>query len=189
MTLPGRNGYPQTRPSTPVIEKPEKQSAAVSLGVSFGGGSVFWLDPSGRHGLVAAPSDLGSGTEAWSNVIPLVTGATADSVGGGLQNSLLIRQKMGTNSAGAANKCLELIIQDGKAKYDDWYLPSRHELNLLFLQRTIVGGFNQVNGIYWSSTESETDPGSMAWEQEFKFGAQYEDDKDMPNQVRCIRKF
>ena len=40
------------------------------------------------------------------------------------------------------------IYHNGK---DDWFLPSKDELNELFLERVSVGGFSTDN--YWSSSE------------------------------------
>jgi len=50
----------------------------------------------------------------------------------------------------------------------DWRLPSKEELNQLYLNRSAVGGFS-VN-YYWSSTEGSA---NYAWYQNFYDGSQY----------------
>ena len=69
--------------------------------------------------------------------------------------------------------------------YGDWYLPSKFELNLLYNQKSVVGGF--ANDFYWSSTE---DGGGDAWLQYFSNGYQgYASDKNYSVRVRAVRAF
>ena len=51
----------------------------------------------------------------------------------------------------AAKLCADYSVTVGGVTYGDWYLPSLHELKLLYLQQTVFGGF--ASGFYWSSTE------------------------------------
>ena len=37
------------------------------------------------------------------------------------------------------------------AKFNDWRLPTKDELNLIYKQKDSIGGFPQT-GLYWSST-------------------------------------
>jgi hypothetical protein len=67
--------------------------------------------------------------------------------------------------------------------FTDWYLPSKDELNALYLQRTTVGG---LAGGYWSSSEERN---SHAWGQDFNNGSQGAGDKFLGNVVRPIRAF
>ena len=67
--------------------------------------------------------------------------------------------------------------------YGDWYLPSKSELNLMYNQKDVIGGF--ANALYWSSTEYNI---GFAWEQYFYgYGGQYTSPKGA-SRVRCIRK-
>jgi len=175
--------------STVTTKEPFQQSSSLHIGDIFGGGKIFWLDQSGQHGLIAAESDQSAEGIAWNPGNPVTTRATGDGLYEGLKNSELISKTQGASSHSAAEICLSLTLTRQKEIFSDWYLPSRFELNLLFQQRSAIGGFNTSSGLYWSSTESSVNPETMAWEQEFKFGTQHEDDKDMPDQVRCIRKF
>ena len=159
------------------------------IGKSCEGGRIFWLDASGKHGLVASPVDQSAKGIAWNPGAEIITGAIADALFAGKDNTEKIISIQGKVTQYAAKLCQDYSATINNVVYDDWYLPSRFELNLLFRQRTVVGGFNTSSGIYWSSTETTTKPGTKAWEQEFKFGSQHEDAKYLPDQVRCIRKF
>jgi hypothetical protein len=68
--------------------------------------------------------------------------------------------------------------------YKDWFLPSRDELNELYKQKTVVGGF-AADG-YWSSTESAR---HFAWYQYFVDGYQYAFLKSNSIAVRAVRAF
>ena len=59
---------------------------------------------------------------------------------------------MGTSASYAALLCDQSV----KNGYTDWYLPSKDELNELYQQRNVIGGFQSgVSGsYYWSSTEA-----------------------------------
>ena len=159
------------------------------IGKSCKGGTIFWLDATGKHGLVAATVDQSPKGIAWNPGGAMITGANADELYAGHSNTRKITDVQGKNAGYAAKLCDDFSTTVDNVVYDDWYLPSRYELNLLFKQRMVVGGFNTSSGIYWSSTETTTKPSLEAWEQEFRFGSQLEDKKNERDQVRCIRKF
>ncbi len=87
-------------------------------------------------------------------------------------------------NAFAATVCNEYSVNVGGVTYGDWYLPSKHELNLLYLQKNAVGGF--ANVYYWSSTELLI---NYAWDQDFATGSQYYGTKNVSYNVRAIRAF
>ena len=71
--------------------------------------------------------------------------------------------------------------------YDDeytWYLPSVFELNILYENKTAIGGFTE--NYYWSSTEEGS---SNAWKQYFFNGFQYIYNKYNTYSVRAVRAF
>jgi len=73
-----------------------------------------------------------------------------------------------------------------KSGFNDWYLPSRDELNKLYRKKDIVGGFQNTG--YWSSSESSLF--GYAWYQDFTYGTQ--DNMSVNNNtinVRAIRSF
>lgn len=72
---------------------------------------------------------------------------------------------------------------EGK-KYIDWRLPTKYELNLLYLQKPVVGSF--ANNDYWSSSENYYD---SAWAQNFSNGSQVNGSKVSIFSVRAVRSF
>jgi hypothetical protein len=157
-----------------------------SIGESYGGGIVFYVYDNGQHGLIAATSDQSSGIR-WHAGTYTNTMAKADGVGAGKANTAIIiaNQGYGDGATYAARICSEYQVTVGGIVYGDWYLPSRFELNLLYLQKNLVGGF--ANDYYWRSTEVDN---IYAWYQNFTDGYQngYAN-KNSTYHVRAIRAF
>jgi hypothetical protein len=84
---------------------------------------------------------------------------------------------------GAAFTVCENLVIDG---YDDWYLPSKEELNLLYTNKDAIGGF--IDDAYWSSTENAQN-GNTAWAQRFYSGEQGAAWKTATYKVRAVRSF
>jgi hypothetical protein len=163
------------------IQKLNGNNPAHSIGESYGGGIVFYVYDNGRHGLIAATADQSTGV-GWTNTAfqSTVSNAVRDGINGGLANTERI-----IIQAGAGSYAAQLCANYKGGNYGDWYLPSKFELNLLYLQKSVVGGF-AIN-YYWSSTENNS---STAWEQYFSNGNQTNSDKgDTPDYVRAIRAF
>jgi len=138
------------------------------IGESYGGGIVFYVYDNGQHGLIAATVDQSTGIR-WYGGSNTNTRARADGVGAGLKNTAIIIANQGPvdGNAFAATLCNEYSVTVGGVTYGDWYLPSKYELNLLYLQKSVVGGF--ANWYYWSSTENNS---ITAWYQVFDTGSQ-----------------
>jgi len=160
----------------------------VAVGDSYGGGKVAYIfqvgDPgyiAGQtHGLIAATADLNGGVEiAWSNITDTLVGTTGTALGTGQANTTAIVGQSGCTS-GAAYLCDHLT----EGSYSDWYLPSKDELNQLYLNRVVIGGFDDY--YYWSSSEFSA---SNAWAQFFATGEQLNGIKDNPSLVRAVRAF
>ncbi len=162
-------------------------STAHYIGESYGGGIVFYVYDNGQHGLIAATADQNGGaTIRWYGGSYTNTRARGDGIGAGLKNTAIIIANQGPvdGAAFAATVCNEYSVTVGGVTYGAWYLPSKHELNLLYLEKAQVGGF--ANGNYWSSTES----GNFdAWYQYFFNGFQYYYYKNFSYYVRAVRAF
>ena len=157
------------------------------IGESYGGGKVFYVYDNGKHGLIAATSDQSTGIR-WYGGSNTNTRARADGVGAGLKNTALIiaNQLAVDGNAFAATVCNEYSVTVDGVTYGDWYLPSKNELYLLYLQKSVVGGF--ADDGYWSSTEYAL---SNAWFQTFynDIGQQNTLNKNFTLYVRAIRAF
>ena len=71
--------------------------------------------------------------------------------------------------------------------FTDWRLPTKNELNLLFGQKNVVGGFAKGNFAYWSSTESVVSDNACYLN--FGIGAHFLASKAAPAHVRAVRSF
>lgn len=151
------------------------------VGQEHNGGIVFYVDSSGKHGLIAAPTDQGQA--AWGCQTVKISGAEGIAIGTGAQNTIDIVNGC-TSIQTAARLCSDLVLNG----YDDWFLPSKDELYQLFLKKDIVGNFaNDVVAPYWTSTEYEVHDG--AWRQVFAYSEQTIYDKYNIYNVRAIRSF
>lgn len=133
-----------------------------TIGQSYGGGIIFYIDGSGQHGLIAAPNDQSISIQWMPNgSSSATTNALGLAIGTGGTNTTSIINTLG-NSSYAATLCRNFYNGGG---FTDWYLPSLYELNQLFLQRNVVGGFPTADfAFYWSSSEISTD---NAWMMDF----------------------
>jgi hypothetical protein len=149
-------------------------AAVHTVGDAYQGGIVFYVDATGQHGLIATRADQGSGIQ-WHNGNYKIISTTDDGLGAGAKNTeIQASAQVGDNQADsyAATIAANYSVQeDGKTActgagsercYNDWYLPSKAELSLLYSKQSIVGGF--VNAGYWSSTENAN---GYAWLQYF----------------------
>jgi tetratricopeptide (TPR) repeat protein len=86
----------------------------------------------------------------------------------------------------AARVCLESNYNG----YNDWYLPTLKELQLIFSKKKIIGNLKEKsNEFYWSSTESEYVSWNTSACIEFNYGVKYYKEKDATHNVRAIRAF
>jgi hypothetical protein len=166
-------------------DKTKLDGSTHAIGDSYGGGIVFYVYDGGRHGLIAATTNQGAGIR-WYGGTNTNTRARADGVGAGLKNTAIIIANQGPVDGNefAATVCNEYSVTVDGVTYGDWYLPSNYELNLLYIQKEVVGGFSGV--VYWSSTEN-TDV--SAWFRHFGTGGHLFTAKSNTYHVRAIRAF
>ena len=69
-------------------------------------------------------------------------------------------------------------------KFMDWRLPTKYELNEMYLQKEAIGDF--ASFYYWSSTEADN---FFAWRQDFTSGGQFGTSKGNLYYVRSVRAF
>lgn len=162
------------------LVKSRSGAGAFVIGQHYGGGIIFWIDDSRQHGLIAAESD--QGFNWWGDRFYLVTGATGTAVGTGAVNTGRIIKTQGLQYTYAALLCVD--YRGGG--FADWFLPSKDELYLLYLQKDVVGGF--IRGAYWSSSESDVDH-TVAWTKFFYNNDAVVSHKDRFDGVRAIRAF
>ncbi|MRH99191.1 DUF1566 domain-containing protein [Kriegella sp. EG-1] len=129
------------------------------------GGVIFWIDPSSNNnsGLVCAITDEGANV-AWGCQGTFISG-TSVAIGSGAANTAIIVS--GCNTLGIA---ADIASNTTIGTFSDWFLPSRSELNQMYLQRTKINATAIANGgtefiansstRYWSSSESNN---NTAW--------------------------
>jgi hypothetical protein len=119
-----------------------------AYGADHAGGYVFYNDGN-SGGLVAAKVDQ-STTQIWSNITNvLVTTGTA--IGTGQANTIAIIGQTG-HTTSAAKLCYD--YDDGT--YSDWFLPSKDEMNLVYLNLIARGTGNFASMFYWTSSENDS---------------------------------
>lgn len=165
------------------------------------GGIVFYdkgYYSDGWRYLEAATADIGEyvfGYYRLSDVTNNVVG-TGISIGTGKDNTDYLVEAMDvegktysssstsdtTLSEYAARKCSD--YESGG--YSDWFLPSKEELNLMYLNLKKAGLGSFTTSFCWSSSESS---GYYAWAQGFYNGNQYGDYRFSNLYVRPVRAF
>jgi len=159
-------------------------NSALAIGDTHQGGIIFYLDGNGG-GLIASPSDQ---LEAEWGIPTEITGADATVIGTGNQNTIDIEAACTTPET-AADICANLSLEG----YNDWFLPSKDELNEMYLNigqgnalgLGNIGGF--ANYFYWSSTEFDN---YIAWVQYFFNGSKFNFVSKSANCcVRAVRAF
>ena len=91
---------------------------------------------------------------------------------------------LGVCTSGAANLADEYTATVNGVVYGDWFLPSKGELNQMYVYQDTIGGF--ASDDYWSSSEGDA---ANAWLQYFTYGYQYNDGKPATLYVRPVRAF
>lgn len=175
--------------------KTAETAVTYSVGDFMMGGIIFWLDESGQHGLICAKEDQNTGVR-WYAGTNTYTMARGDGPYSGIINTAIIIANQGNGDDGnyAARVCNELQITEGGKTYGDWYLPSKGELYLMYLNKSMIDSTATANGgnafftneNYSSSTEGDY---SHYWAKPFNSTLQWLSSKYGPTKVRAIRAF
>jgi hypothetical protein len=156
----------------------------LTIGTAYQGGIIGYIFVQGdsgyisgeTHGLIVSTYNISTGA-AWGCSGTSIN--TGTSLGTGLNNTNLINNSCISSSTAAA-LCLNYI----SGGYNDWYLPSYSELNLLYQNKLIIGGFS--SSYYWTSSQISS---TSAWSIIFSNGSFVNTSKSNLMYVRAIRKF
>lgn len=175
------------------------------IGDTHAGGIIFYLDPDGVHGLVAAPSDL-SVRAKWGcrGLIDGIVGVPNLFINIFGSSGAVVIQAQPTNIPGAdigwgaintsailsecdeadiaARLCDDLVLNG----YNDWFLPSLGELNLM-RKNLFFAGLGGFRGMYWSSSEQRNRHAmALSFSNTESFTIHR---KNIENSVRAVRAF
>lgn len=155
-------------------------------GSTYEGGYIFHLNTADGHGLVSDPG-LTRDSYPWSGVAwgcgaGEMPGADGLELGTGQQNTVDIVAAC-PGSTTAASVCADLTL----GGHDDWFLPSRDELVLMYTNLKNNGNKGNLHANhYWSSSDWSTDSAYYVF---FATGGPGQDSKTDPDRVRAVRAF
>ena len=166
----------------------------IQVGDHYGGGIVAWVFQPGQEGyvageirgLIAAEANDVHYKVCWCPA-PYDDIYTETGIGTGMANSERIVNHY--RSRGLPDEYAAAYARGYRGGgYDDWYLPSRDELNLLFINRKAIGHLVES---YWTSSQYIP---PEAWQQSFTegqyLGRQGTSGKNsMSSKVRAVRTF
>ena len=140
-----------------------------------GVGTIFYVDmarPKGSQYFEVACIGWSDGTcggtdltyprAEWGCYGANIPGADGTAIGTGEQNTSDILASCAT--VGIAAQLADVLVLGGQS---DWFLPSKDELNQMYVNKEAQGGFPALG--FWSSSEHDADD---AWLQNFDFGLQ-----------------
>ena len=160
-------------------------------GKAYQGGLIFYFDQNSEYGLVVADSDLNEVWANWGCFGTLISGADGTEIGTGSQNTMEIVAEC-TSTTTPAYLCANFSLNG----YSDWFLPSKDELNAIYVNLKVNGLGNISDEQYWSSSEYDS---NNVWRQYLGIGVenqtdgfQYYSTKDLlavQSNIRPVRSF
>lgn len=167
-------------------------NSKVSIGDYAYGGIVFFVDETGEHGLVCTKQDQAANVRWNQRKTVRKNNWLTDNMN---TKKALFNTKSNKECKKmyAIRICEDLKIKENGVTYNDWYLPTQEELNLMYINKAKInetaiknGGTNFADTYYWSSTEYDY---TNAWTQYFFDGKQVYSYKDYNYNVRAVRAF
>lgn len=148
-----------------------------------GVGKVFYVTNEGLSGLEAAPNTWNGGTSdpmlQWKIEKTSTSGTHGTEIGTGAANTATMT---GTPEAKGLHPAATACAEYSGGGKNDWFLPSINELNEMYLQKDVIGGFDAY---YWSSSQYDGRAGAQYFRNGYQFSA-YEDAYEY---VRPVRAF
>jgi hypothetical protein len=170
-------------PSTPIVIT----DTIHYVGEQFGGGIIFYVDASKKHGLICSMSDIRD---------PL--SSTPDRKSPNTKPVYLVVKQAVKDPARASEICESYTNSNyGTGQFSDWYLPSIEELRKLYASKTEVNqaleNYNQkitesLDKVYWSSSKMDSEVMNTNWTFDFDGGSLKTTNLTITC-VRAIRKF
>ncbi len=149
--------------------------AGFTIGQSYEGGKIAYLDATGLHGFIAAPSDQ-SFEVVWSSIN--ISISTSLSITSGQQNTDNI-VAVHLSGSYAASLCANLVLNN----FEDWYLPSHAQAIQLASVASAVG---LTSSQYWTSSQNNSTSAYCMYIPTVEMGIC---SKGAFNAVRAVRSF
>lgn len=160
---------------------PKEVDSMFELLQEYQGGVIVYVDKTAKHGIIASLTDQNGNMGADWNNGNVDAISTSISIGAGSENTNNIVNKIGGGDY-AAKLCFDLDLNG----FNDWFLPSRDELDVLYKYRDTLN----MSSRYWSSSGFGQ---YLAYSQSFSsgmFGGLIESSwKYILYNVRCVRNF
>jgi uncharacterized protein DUF5018 len=163
------------------------------------GGWIFYINPDAKKDgwkyLEVAPQSTEWGDTEWGSWGTTISGI-GYGIGSGKNNTNIIVNWLNSHSESgrAAQLCYNLSINVNGSIFDNWFLPSRDELNEVYTQLSFngIGDFiNNDQSYYWSSCQGSA---YHSWGQKFldgyqNYGVNKKNRVSGDRRVRAIRDF
>jgi TolB-like protein len=181
----------QTAPSADSVQEqatpePSQTAKMYKVGDTGPAGGIIFYDKGNNSGgwryLEAAPAST-EFKAPWGADKANIN--TDTDIGSGKRNSEIIVKFLWDNGQNGAVLLCDELSTNG---FNDWFLPSKGELNLMYMRLKLKGLGNFRQNWYWSSSK---DSGRLVWVQTFNDGKQWDSGYRYADDIfiRAIRQF